>query len=429
MPLLRASSFFWNGYLALYMLLLPVVAPRLGYSGWDRGAALLFALTGCGLALARRPAAPTGTSLCLLLGALAGVSAHPSPVLRAIFAWGLVSTILASLEWRRTAPGGRGPALVLGLSLAFLGGTLALLAVELLFRLMMVPGDGTRLPFLSSGNTLWKTAELYDRETNSLGLRERELPELRPPGTYRVLFMGDSVTFGLGVPLEETFVRALEKELNGQGLPPRVETLNLGYPGQNLVTEFKELKTRGAVYEPNLVVWVFFPNDMENVAGSPPGSSFLPWLDALYKNWLSYEYLRMKWAPLQARLTGQPTYQEWLQRQYARAETAQVLEQTLFNVNVWCAHRGCRFAVVLFPFMEGFSSYPMSEAHAMVGGICERLGVSCLDLLPVFQPLQARDYQLYPNFDHHPNAKANRLVTPVIRDFLVPLIRFDSTGR
>ena len=50
--------------------------------------------------------------------------------------------------------------------------------------------------------------------TNSRGLRERELPLAPSPGTARVLFLGDSVTFGSGVLAEEAFPRLLETALD-----------------------------------------------------------------------------------------------------------------------------------------------------------------------------------------------------------------------
>ena len=46
--------------------------------------------------------------------------------------------------------------------------------------------------------------------TNSRGLRERELPLAKPAGARRVVFLGDSVTFGAGVNDDEPFPRLLE---------------------------------------------------------------------------------------------------------------------------------------------------------------------------------------------------------------------------
>ena len=46
--------------------------------------------------------------------------------------------------------------------------------------------------------------------TNSHGLRERELPLVKAPGTRRVVFIGDSVTFCPGVRDDQPYARLLE---------------------------------------------------------------------------------------------------------------------------------------------------------------------------------------------------------------------------
>src|SRR5262245_29159034 len=53
----------------------------------------------------------------------------------------------------------------------------------------------------------------YTAYTNALGLRDYEFAEEKPPGTYRIVVVGDSVTFGPGVGLDETFAKRLERKL------------------------------------------------------------------------------------------------------------------------------------------------------------------------------------------------------------------------
>lgn len=61
--------------------------------------------------------------------------------------------------------------------------------------------------------------------TNSLGFRDKSVREvsLLPPG-YRVVFMGDSFTYGVGLPYEKTFPCLVEQALAEDG----VEVLNAG---------------------------------------------------------------------------------------------------------------------------------------------------------------------------------------------------------
>jgi len=51
-------------------------------------------------------------------------------------------------------------------------------------------------------------------EISSQGFRDREYPLEKPPGTVRVLMLGDSTTLGWGQRLEESTPKVLEARLN-----------------------------------------------------------------------------------------------------------------------------------------------------------------------------------------------------------------------
>src|SRR4029079_7866623 len=63
---------------------------------------------------------------------------------------------------------------------------------------------------------------------NQMGLRGPEIGP-KPPGTLRVLALGDSFTFGVGARVGETYPAQLEKALRARGV--RTEVLNAGVPG------------------------------------------------------------------------------------------------------------------------------------------------------------------------------------------------------
>ena len=50
---------------------------------------------------------------------------------------------------------------------------------------------------------------------NKLGLRDHDYPKIKGENTTRILMMGDSFTFGQGVPrMEDTFPEIIENQLN-----------------------------------------------------------------------------------------------------------------------------------------------------------------------------------------------------------------------
>jgi lysophospholipase L1-like esterase len=89
---------------------------------------------------------------------------------------------------------------------------------------------------------------------NERGLRGPVLPERKAAGAYRVLFIGDSTTFGLGVPLEESFA-ALAAAGIGQDRPGQAVEFEIGaLPGYS--SHHSLVMTRRMLaHEPDLVVF------------------------------------------------------------------------------------------------------------------------------------------------------------------------------
>ena len=103
---------------------------------------------------------------------------------------------------------------------------------------------------------------LFGILSNSQGLREdHEIPMPKGKGEIRVLFLGDSCTFGEYLSHAESFVQGVEDSL-GSGFPgAAVECINAGVPGYTLFQGWKFLETEGYGYEPDVVVVYFGWNE------------------------------------------------------------------------------------------------------------------------------------------------------------------------
>ncbi len=78
----------------------------------------------------------------------------------------------------------------------------------------------------------------------------------KPAGTYRILVLGDSVTFGIFVSTPENYSEVLENLLNQRcGGASKFEVLNLGVFGYDVRYTVERFKRRGVKYEPDLIVW------------------------------------------------------------------------------------------------------------------------------------------------------------------------------
>jgi len=98
---------------------------------------------------------------------------------------------------------------------------------------------------------------------NSHGLRDREIPYERKPGVFRILALGDSMTFAEGAELDELYLKRLEVRL-GKLFP--AEVINgavRGWgPGQQLAFMSKEAYR----YHPDITLIAFYSgNDFEDV--------------------------------------------------------------------------------------------------------------------------------------------------------------------
>ena len=99
-------------------------------------------------------------------------------------------------------------------------------------------------------------------ETNALGLRDDEIPIAKPPGETRILALGDSFTFALGVRFEDLYVQRLERKLNGEQPGRKFQVINAGVAGYNTTQELVFLLADGLRYEPDLITIGFYWNDL-----------------------------------------------------------------------------------------------------------------------------------------------------------------------
>ncbi|MFQ5669538.1 MAG: SGNH/GDSL hydrolase family protein [Acidobacteriota bacterium] len=108
----------------------------------------------------------------------------------------------------------------------------------------------------------WNGREGYGTvNINSLGLREREFSPAKSDGVFRVLCVGDSVTFGHWVEAEQAFPRRLEALLQ-RGSSSTIQVINAGVPGYSPFQELAWLREKGWDLKPDLVVVGFVLNDV-----------------------------------------------------------------------------------------------------------------------------------------------------------------------
>ncbi|MEZ4330525.1 MAG: GDSL-type esterase/lipase family protein [Myxococcota bacterium] len=99
-------------------------------------------------------------------------------------------------------------------------------------------------------------------DTNSHGLRDDEMPMAKPASETRILSLGDSFTFALGVRFEDLYVQQLERKLRALHPERSFQVINAGVAGYNTTQELVFLLTDGVRYEPDLITLGFYWNDL-----------------------------------------------------------------------------------------------------------------------------------------------------------------------
>ena len=102
-----------------------------------------------------------------------------------------------------------------------------------------------------------------DININSQGFRDKEYTVKKDKNVFRILCLGDSSTFGLGVQLQDTYHALLENRLNkefGQR-GRRFEIINAGVTGYTSCQGLGLYKLKGFKYTPDIVTFYFGIND------------------------------------------------------------------------------------------------------------------------------------------------------------------------
>jgi hypothetical protein len=102
---------------------------------------------------------------------------------------------------------------------------------------------------------------------NADGFRDLPRAHPKPDGVFRIVVLGDSVAFGYGVEMRDTFSTQMESRLGTiarDDAAPEIEVLNLGVSGYNPYTEAALMRDLGERFEPDLVIVQFCINDLND---------------------------------------------------------------------------------------------------------------------------------------------------------------------
>lgn len=233
--------------------------------------------------------------------------------------------------------------------------------------------------------------------TNSQGLRDREFDPTPPPGRTRVLMLGDSLTFGWGVPGDKTYSKQLERMLRQAGRD--VEVINSGVGNYNTEMQVAYFLERGIHLKPHYVVLNYFINDAEPTPRYE--SSFL----ARHSRAYVYFASRVDAALRQANLGSRSEWQSYYTSLYQPENVARVAA-AVERLAQRCREAGIKLFVANYPELRNPANYPFTRVDETVERIAAQNRLRYVSLLPAVRDLDPPSLWV-TRPDPHPSVAAH----------------------
>lgn len=257
------------------------------------------------------------------------------------------------------------------------------------------PEDARRFEWRSDGNSLAHVRSsnknlVYELrpnvrlsdiiQINSHGFRDYEFSAEKAEDVFRIIVVGDSLTFGWYQRLEETYPKVLESLLNAAPDSGRkFEVYNMGVGGYNAAQELELLKTKALPLDPDMVIVGYCAND--SAIGVDAGL----WRHFTRSRSRLYDFVKLKL--MQAREVY--TRENILERSYAEMAAISRAE-------------GIPVIIGIFPS----ASDPGRDDLAMAR-LCETLGLPSVNFFDAFQAAGMQKALLQDGL--HPSPLGHRL--------------------
>jgi hypothetical protein len=250
----------------------------------------------------------------------------------------------------------------------------------------------------------------YDFQHNSLGFRDVEHTLLKPNGTYRLLGLGDSFTYGVGATFEESYLTRLQVKLEQKaGGHPPVEVIKAGIPRYFPEAERILLEQEGLKFHPDVVVVGILPNDIVDTylgldAVTPDASGSLLTREAkalgsfgtfLYR----YSCLGRLILRVYINRHGQPNYGDMFKDGGFHEKDWQKMETEFARMKVLTDSIGAKLVLMHIPERGPWSEQERYLPRRFSAWAAQH-GVYFLDVLPAMEHNPAPESLFYPKDGH-----------------------------
>ena len=267
--------------------------------------------------------------------------------------------------------------------------------------------------------------------SNAQGLREDHgITVPKPEGEVRILFLGDSCTFGARLDYRDTYVEQVEAMLSstlsdGQS----IECINAGVPGYTLFQGWRFLESEGYGFQPDVVVLYFGWNELASWGNRGDSEHYEVMRAAQPPTGLRWSRVcQLVWQLAHSPASADGAAQAGVARPRLRRDEfagllARIAESTARNGVDLLLLVGTHRNNVSGRFPPGFRSPYQAALYEF--GTSVRFGpdgdTGVVDTVPAVQALASQHPVSALFFDHvHPTALTNRRIAELVFERLQP---------
>jgi lysophospholipase L1-like esterase len=285
-----------------------------------------------------------------------------------------------------------------------------------------------------------------DVMVNRWGMRNPSIDQEKPPDTWRIACIGDSIAFGMGAGQNDHFGPRLQNLLDAQFPDRHPAVLNFGVPGYNLDQVVAVLEQRVHLFDPDIVLYLYCLNDVQETSRElesllrheGTGDARRDYVERLWtasdsvlgrsKLWL---LIRYHIALRRASPTRSEPYQDevdqllagegraYVDALYQRPESRRRLELGFQAMADWQNQTGVPVWVLIFPVFSDLDDERFAAIHHEVRLAAESRGLKVIDLLDVYRGEHQPEDDAPLNADPlHPNARGYARAAEYIEPFL-----------
>lgn len=264
-------------------------------------------------------------------------------------------------------------------------------------------------------------------EYNSLGYRGPEPNMIKDKDTYRILFLGDSFTYGSGIKnLEDTYPYLVQNELSKTNAR-RIESVVMAKSGYSTLDELKVLKETGLKFKPDLIIIGYFLNDAEG-EGSRKGYEnmfyshyTIPYEigSIMYRYSFFYYFLESRLKNVITSWGFGKNNIDYTKHLYSDSNPYfQQHKKDLKELIELSNKNNIPILIIVIPYLQvDLKNYPYEDIDSYIEGVSKSNKAYFLDLLPYFQNYNLNDVRV-SLMDAHMNKLGHNITSNAILEHL-----------